>query len=173
MHRRRFGSLGVGCGLLMLVAGCAGPRRWADPHPLPRNVRDKASEMVVLALNFLDVDYVWGGTTAAEGFDCSGFTRFVYREGGGIELPRTSEAQARAPQLAAVRRDALVPGDLIFFDTLGRAHSHVGIHVGEDKFVHAPRTGARVRIETLRSSYWSSRFTAARRAEALLTAVGG
>ncbi len=127
----------------------------------------KANELVLGALHYVDVDYKWGGNSAEEGFDCSGFTRHVYQTLGGVLLPRRSEQQASAPGLLSVAVDDLAPGDLVFFNTLRRSYSHVGIYVGEGRFVHAPRTGARVRVESMRSSYWSSRFDGGRRPERL------
>lgn len=119
--------------------------------------------MVVSAINFLGVRYRYGGTNAEDGFDCSGFTRYVFENSLGLILPRRAEEQARAPGLLTVKRDELEPGDLVFFNTLKRTFSHVGIYVGEGKFIHAPRSGANVRIEDMRFSYWAKRFTGARR----------
>jgi cell wall-associated NlpC family hydrolase len=147
------------------ITGCASVPA-PEPEPSPAVAKARA-DLVLTALNFLDVDYKWGGTSAEEGFDCSGFTRHVYQTVGGIPLPRTAEAQASAPGLRPVPQQHLAPGDLVFFDTLRRAFSHVGIYVGDGRFVHAPRTGAQVRIENMRSSYWASRFSGARRSRQL------
>ncbi len=152
-------------GVLTLLGGCASLPA-PEPEPPPAVAKARA-DLVMTALNFIDVDYKWGGNSAAEGFDCSGFTRHVYQTIGGIPLPRTAESQAAAPGFRTVALHALAPGDLVFFDTLRRAYSHVGIYVGNGRFVHAPRTGAQVRIENMRSSYWSSRFSGARRAQQL------
>jgi len=132
---------------------------------LVRQVRDGATEMVLSAMNFLGVRYVRGGTTAEQGFDCSGFTRYVFENSLGLVLPRRADEQAKKPGLLQVKRGELKPGDLVFFNTLRRAFSHVGIYVGEGKFIHAPRAGAEVRIEDMRTSYWAKRFNGARRAE--------
>jgi cell wall-associated NlpC family hydrolase len=147
-----------------------------DPAPAPPDanapaaerklidrVRDKASEMVMSAMNFLGVPYRRGGTNADEGFDCSGFTRYVFENSLGLVLPRRADEQAKAEGLVSVPRTELKPGDLVFFNTLRRTFSHVGIYVGDGKFIHAPRTGASVRIEDMRGAYWSRRFTGARR----------
>lgn len=130
-------------------------------------VRDTASEMVMTAMNFLGVPYRRGGNSAEEGFDCSGFTRYIFEKSVGLVLPRRADDQASAPGLIAVKREELKPGDLVFFNTLKRTFSHVGIYVGEGKFIHSPRTGAQVRIEDMRVSYWTKRFTGARRPAAL------
>jgi len=130
---------------------------------LVQSVRDKASDLVLSAMNFLGVPYRRGGESA-DGFDCSGFTRHIFELSVGLVLPRRVDEQAVAPGLAKVPRDELKPGDLVFFNTLRRTFSHVGIYVGEGKFIHAPRSGAEVRIEDMRKAYWSKRFTGARRA---------
>ena len=127
-------------------------------------VRDKASDMVITAMNFLGVPYRRGGTTEA-GFDCSGFTRQVFETSLGFALPRRADEQAKAPGLVAVKRAELQPGDLVFFNTLKRTFSHVGIYIGDGKFIHAPRTGGKVRIEDMQQAYWQRRFNGARRAE--------
>ena len=147
--------------LLLAIGGCASTR-WSSPPDSPETERAR-SELVVTALNFVDVDYKWGGNSVEEGFDCSGFTRHVYQTVGGIALPRSAEQQASAPGFRGVALHDLAPGDLVFFDTMSRRFSHVGIYVGDGRFVHAPRTGAQVRIDNMRSSWWASRFTGARR----------
>lgn len=136
-----------------------------EDSPLVQQVRDGATEMVLSAMNFLGVRYVRGGNTAEQGFDCSGFTRYVFENSLGLVLPRRADEQAKNAGLLAVKREELKPGDLVFFNTMRRAFSHVGIYVGEGKFIHAPRAGAEVRIEDMRASYWAKRFNGARRAE--------
>jgi cell wall-associated NlpC family hydrolase len=133
-----------------------------------RQVRDKASDMVLTSMNFLGVPYRRGGNSADEGFDCSGFTRRVFEMSLGLVLPRRADEQASAKGLIDVKRDELKPGDLVFFNTLKRTFSHVGIYVGEGKFIHAPRTGGEVRVEDMRFAYWAKRFTGARRAEPMV-----
>lgn len=129
-----------------------------------RKVSDAASELVLSAMNFLGVRYRRGGTSTEDGFDCSGFTRHVFENSVGLLLPRRADEQARLPGLATVGRDELRPGDLVFFNTMRRTFSHVGIYVGDGKFIHAPKPGASVRIEDMREAYWSKRYTGARRA---------
>jgi cell wall-associated NlpC family hydrolase len=128
-------------------------------------VRIKASDMVITAMNFLGVPYRRGGNSADSGFDCSGFTRQVFETSLGLVLPRRAAEQAKAPGLVAIKRDELQPGDLVFFNTLRRTFSHVGIYVGEGKFIHAPKPGGEVRVEDMRFAYWAKRFTGGRRAE--------
>jgi cell wall-associated NlpC family hydrolase len=95
------------------------------------------------------------------GFDCSGFVGHVFREGLGLVLPRSSKEMSKTGEV--VKREELKPGDLVFFNTMRSAFSHVGIYLGDNQFVHAPRAGGRVRIEDLRDSYWVKRFNGARR----------
>jgi cell wall-associated NlpC family hydrolase len=127
-------------------------------------VRDAASDMVLTAMNFLGVPYRRGGNDSDAGFDCSGFTRHVFEMSLGRVLPRRADEQAQAPGMTSVQRNELKPGDLVFFNTMRRAFSHVGIYIGEGKFIHAPRTGAVVRVEDMRVAYWTKRFNGARRA---------
>lgn len=148
-----------------LVPPAAKAEEGVADSALVRQVRDSATEMVLSAMNFLGVRYVRGGNSAEQGFDCSGFTRHVFENSLGLVLPRRADEQARIAGLLHVKREELRPGDLVFFNTLRRAFSHVGIYVGEGKFIHAPRAGAEVRIEDMRASYWAQRFNGARRAE--------
>ena len=136
-----------------------------EASPLVQQVRDTASDLVMQAMNFLGVPYRRGGNTADQGFDCSGFTRFVFENSIGLVLPRRADQQAQSAGLAAVKREELKPGDLVFFNTMRKAFSHVGIYVGEGKFIHAPRSGGEVRVEDMRQAYWSKRFNGARRAD--------
>ena len=138
---------------------------------LRERVRDGASDMVITAMNFLGVPYRFGGNTADTGFDCSGFTRVIFEMSIGLVLPRRVDDQAGAAGLVEVPRDDLRPGDLVFFNTLRRTFSHVGIYVGEGKFIHSPRTGGAVRVEDMRFAYWSQRFTGGRRATAAVNST--
>jgi len=124
--------------------------------------------VVIAAMSFIDRPYQAGGQSAQTGFDCSGFTRHVFGQTLGIELPRSAEEQAQANALRAVpSRDELQPGDLVFFNTQQRTFSHVGIYLGDGRFIHAPRTGAQIRIERMSGAYWSVRYSGARRASAI------
>jgi cell wall-associated NlpC family hydrolase len=129
-----------------------------------RVVTSKASELVVSAMGFLGVPYKWGGNSFEQGFDCSGFVKALFEQSAGTTLPRRSSEQAAATQ--PIDKSELEPGDLVFFNTLRSAFSHVGIYVGDDKFIHSPRSGAVVRLEDMRLGYWSSRFDGARRVSA-------
>ncbi|RZI69362.1 C40 family peptidase [Variovorax guangxiensis] len=126
-----------------------------------QSVVDRTSDLVVTAIGFLGVPYRRGGNTAESGFDCSGFVRAMYNQTVGHLLPRRAEEQAAATE--KIDRSELKPGDLVFFNTMRRTFSHVGIYVGEGKFIHSPRTGAQVRVEDMNGSYWQRRFDGARR----------
>lgn len=128
-----------------------------------KTVSNKASELVVNAMGFLGVPYKRGGNTAETGFDCSGFVRAMYEQSIGLILPRRAEQQAAATQ--NIDRTDLQPGDLVFFNTMRRAFSHVGIYVGEGKFIHSPKPGAEVRVDSMNMSYWQRRFDGARRVQ--------
>jgi cell wall-associated NlpC family hydrolase len=130
-----------------------------------QHVRDAASELVIVAMNFLGVIYRHGGNSAEQGFDCSGFTRYIFEHSLGLVLPRRAEQQAQHAALHNVAPNELKPGDLVFFNTMKRAFSHVGIYIGEGRFIHSPRAGGEVRIEDMRLAYWAQRFDGARRAE--------
>ncbi|MDP4300455.1 C40 family peptidase [Leptothrix discophora] len=132
---------------------------------LMQQMRGVATDLVVSAMQFLGVPYKRGGTTE-NGFDCSGFTRHVFENSLGLILPRRSRDQAQSPGLLPIRKEELRPGDLVFFNTMRSAFSHVGIYVGDGKFIHAPRTGSKVRVEDMREAYWTKRFNGARRAPA-------
>ena len=125
------------------------------------DVADKTSALVVTAMGLLGVPYRRGGNTAETGFDCSGLVRSIYSQTVGLVLPRRAEQQAAATQ--TIDKKELKPGDLVFFNTMRRAFSHVGIYIGDGKFVHSPRTGEKVRIEDMQASYWQQRFNGARR----------
>ena len=126
-------------------------------------VSDKASELVVTAMGFLGVPYKRGGNSFEHGLDCSGFVRLIYEQTAGLLLPRRSAEQAAAT--TPIESSELQPGDLVFFNTLKATFSHVGIYVGDHKFIHAPRSGAVVRVEDMRVAYWQQRFDGARRVD--------
>ncbi|HEY9278434.1 MAG TPA: C40 family peptidase [Eoetvoesiella sp.] len=113
------------------------------------------------ALNFLGTKYKLGGETPYTGFDCSGLVTYAAEKSLGLKLPRTSAEIAREGK--SVKLTDLKKGDLVFFNTLGRRYSHVGIYLGNKKFVHAPRTGAVVRVESMDIAYWKKRYNGARR----------
>jgi hypothetical protein len=125
------------------------------------SVGERASALVLNAMGFLGVPYKLGGSTVETGFDCSGFVRAVFEQSVGKVLPRRAEEQAAVAE--QIDRSELKPGDLVFFNTMKRAFSHVGIYVGDGKFIHSPRSGSHVRVEDMRQAYWQTRFNGARR----------
>jgi cell wall-associated NlpC family hydrolase len=135
------------------------------PPPLQVSFVDRATataqDAIDQAMDLLGIRYRRGGTSPEAGFDCSGFVTHVFREGLGLMLPRSSREMSKSGEV--ISRDELRPGDLVFFNTMRKTFSHVGIYLGDNQFVHAPRTGGRVRIEDLRESYWMKRFNGARR----------
>ncbi|WP_372828066.1 C40 family peptidase [Polaromonas sp.] len=128
-----------------------------------QSVGNKASELVITAMGFLGVPYRRGGNSAETGFDCSGFVRAIYEQTAGLVLPRRAEQQAAATE--NIDKKDLQPGDLVFFNTLRRTFSHVGIYVGDGKFIHSPKPGAEVRVESMGVAYWAHRFDGARRVQ--------
>jgi cell wall-associated NlpC family hydrolase len=148
------------CGLL---AACAGipPAPSATVATHDPALRAQRAEALLQALMTLGVDYRNGGSSPATGFDCSGLVAHVFREAWGLRLPRTAHEQSATG--IPVSLSELQAGDLVFYDTLGRPYSHVGIYLGDGKFVHAPKSGAQVRVENLRNGYWTKRFNGARR----------
>ena len=124
----------------------------------------EVQEMLDTALSYLGVPYRLGGASPRTGFDCSGLVSHVFRQTFGLSLPRTAREIARNG--AAVARGELLPGDLVFFNTRGFSNSHVGIYLGDSKFVHAPNARGRVRIDDMDNTYYRTRFNGARRMSA-------
>ncbi|KLD74518.1 C40 family peptidase [Xanthomonas hyacinthi] len=123
---------------------------------------DKVQSVLKRAMALLGTPYRWGGEDT-EGFDCSGLVGYVFRTALGIELPRVSREMAHEANAELIKdRDALAPGDLVFFGRKGRV-DHVGLYVGEGRFLHAPSRGKDVRVDTLTSGYWGEKFVQARR----------
>jgi cell wall-associated NlpC family hydrolase len=128
-----------------------------------QHVAERTTDLISTAVGLLGIPYLRGGNSAESGFDCSGFVRHIYKETIGLVLPRSADQQAHATQ--KIDKSELKPGDLVFFNTMKRTFSHVGIYLGEGKFIHSPRTGASVRIEDMRIPYWNVRFDGARRVQ--------
>lgn len=112
-------------------------------------------------MSFIGIRYRRGGTEPTTGFDCSGFVGHVFRESVGLVLPRTAKEISKEGD--AVKKDELKPGDLVFFNTMRRTFSHVGIYLGGGLFVHSPRVGGAVRVEDMSDKYWVKRYNGARR----------
>jgi hypothetical protein len=131
------------------------------PRSRLQKFSDRASELAMHAMGLIGIRYKYGGDTPESGLDCSGLVRLVFQEAWGLSLPRKSEEISRVGQ--RIDADELQPGDLVFFNTLRRSFSHVGIYLGDSKFVHAPSSGGQVRIESMDVNYWKKRFNGARR----------
>lgn len=155
--------------LSLILAGCAGqPTRLPEAETEPAaaavpviNATDKASSVALQALAYLGTPYRTGGLSPQSGFDCSGLVAYVYREGAGLALPRNTFELSHLGQ--PIQPAALRAGDLVFYNTQRREYSHVGIYLGEDRFIHAPSSGGEVRVENLRADYWMRRYSGARR----------
>lgn len=133
----------------------------AIPTPTPAESDGRIKTLLQKALALLGTPYRWGGTDPDKGFDCSGLVGYVFRNALGIELPRVSRDMARNGELITDRAK-LAAGDLVFFGRRGRVN-HVGIYVGEGRFVHAPRRGRDVTVSSMDTGYWSGKFMQARR----------
>lgn len=120
-----------------------------------------AQDVILQGLKLVGVRYRFGGNDEDSGLDCSGFVRLVFKDTLGRSLPRTAREMSEVGQ--KIDSSQLKPGDLVFFNTMRRAFSHVGIYLGDNHFLHAPRTGAEVRIENMEDSYWMNRYNGARR----------
>lgn len=121
----------------------------------------RATELAMTAMTLIGAHYKYGGNSPETGIDCSGLVRYVFKEAWGATLPRTSLELSRAGE--EVSRDELQPGDLVFYNTMRRNYSHVGIYLGDNKFIHAPSSGKKVRIDNMELAYWKKRFNGARR----------
>ncbi|MFM0733788.1 NlpC/P60 family protein [Paraburkholderia sediminicola] len=121
-------------------------------------------EISIQAMSLVGIPYRWGGNTPDSGFDCSGLVRYVVSRAASVNLPRTTADMSGRGE--SIEPDEIAPGDLIFFNTTGRAHSHVGIYVGKLRFVNAPSTGGTVRLDYLTNPYWAKRFDGIRRVAA-------
>jgi cell wall-associated NlpC family hydrolase len=145
---------------LVAMVGCA-----TLPPELPAQdtgpMSEQRAEALLQTLLMLGVDYRYGGKSPQTGFDCSGLVAHVFREAYGIELPHNARAQSEMGMRVSLSE--LRAGDLVFYNTLNRPFSHVGIYLGDGRFVHAPKTGAQVRVEPIRGNYWMRRFDGARR----------
>lgn len=157
----------LGFGLLALTttitSAYAAEDKTQKPHEPTLFARYGANayDMALRAFSFIDIRYRFGGNSPETGFDCSGLVGRVVHDTLGVKLPRTARDMSQIGQ--PVKKEDLKPGDLVFFNTLRRAFSHVGIYLGENRFVHAPSSGGGVRIDDMQHQYWVGRFNGARR----------
>jgi cell wall-associated NlpC family hydrolase len=128
---------------------------------MTERVTSRASDLAVEAMSTIGIKYRYGGNTPESGLDCSGLVRYVFKEAWGTDLPRTAAEISRVGE--KIDKFDLQPGDLVFYNTLRRGFSHVGIYLGDSKFIHSPSTGGEVRIENMNVAYWKKRFNGARR----------
>lgn len=142
--------------VVVLLTGCTGN----NPPVLSPRASGQGLEVTLFAMGLLDVGYQFGGKNPEAGLDCSGMVRYVYREAVGIDLPHNAAAIAKRAR--PIRDAELRSGDLVFFNTLGYAFSHVGIYIGDGKFIHAPSSKGRVRIVAMSNPYFSARYLGAR-----------
>lgn len=170
--RRFFSSAAATLTLFATLSGCGGgkaSRPAPSPAPsvtpvwpsvAPANPQ-MANAVLMRAIGLVGTPYLYGGNTPESGFDCSGLVTYVYREMVDLKLPRTSRELA-AVQGPKIDPQRLATGDLVFFGSGGNV-SHVGIYVGEGRFVHAPSTGGTVRLDSLSGHYWKDHYTGAKR----------
>lgn len=143
--------------LLLFCSACA-----TVPQPYRGEYQSTDSRDVVgYAKSLIGTPYRYGGDSPQTGFDCSGFVRHVYRHSEGVTLPHNAREISRVG--APIQASELRPGDLVFYNTLHRAYSHVGIYLGNRRFVHAPSSGKHVEIVDMNMDYWQSHYNGARR----------
>ena len=150
------------------VASCTPALATDNPFPESstaftkiQEIRQRASDLTMKAMDFMGIRYKRGGNTPENGLDCSGFVRLVFKDAVGENLPRTAAEISRVGE--NVDQKDLQPGDLVFYNTLKRGFSHVGIYLGDNKFIHSPSAGGQVRVESMDLAYWKKRFNGARR----------
>jgi cell wall-associated NlpC family hydrolase len=131
----------------------------------------RIAEIAMYAMSVVDVRYRYGGNSPETGLDCSGLVKYVFKEVLNVDLPRTAAGLSKVGE--GVDVEDLQPGDLVFYNTRRRKFSHVGIYLGDDKFIHAPSRGNFVRVENMRTAYWDSRFNGARRLPAVADLIEG
>ena len=156
----------IACRLLLilplLLAGCGGapPQSGIGESIRSASGREKANEVVLFSLGLLNIGYRFGGKNPEAGLDCSGMVSYVFKESANLSLQGSAAdiaKRGRAVDIAYIQ-----PGDLVFFNTLNRPHSHVGIYIGEGRFIHAPSSKGKVRIDSLASGWFAQRFEEAR-----------
>jgi cell wall-associated NlpC family hydrolase len=150
---------------LLLLSACGTTRHdtpvQAAVYTAPQDDEARMSNLAIYAMSLYDTPYQYGGKSRVNGFDCSGFVQFVFQNSLGLQLPRTSAEMSRVGMPLDARQ--LKPGDLVFFNTTHSSNSHVGIFIGENRFVHSPKTGKAIMITNLNEKYWHARYNGARR----------
>jgi cell wall-associated NlpC family hydrolase len=136
-------------------------QRLSDEPSLFERYTNSAQDLILKGLELVGINYRRGGTDPDNGLDCSGFVQIVFKDAVGMLLPRTAREQSEMGNI--VDRNELKAGDLVFFNTMRRTFSHVGIYLGDNRFLHAPRAGAEIRVEDMSQGYWVKRYNGARR----------
>lgn len=153
---------------ILVLTGCAGPQKDADlgaltssylRHPVAIDPQQR-QEVIMTALGLLDSEYSYGGNHPSQGFDCSGLVAYVFDAATAHKLPHNSAQIASISR--PVSKNQLKPGDFVFFNTLNRPNSHMGIYLGDGQFINAPSSGGRVRIDSLSNPWFATRYTSAR-----------
>ncbi|MDZ7656130.1 MAG: C40 family peptidase [Sulfurimicrobium sp.] len=155
--------------VIFLTASSALAQEGSEIAPAPESTTSTletrhlagVTDMLNYAMNLIGVNYKYGGNQPATGFDCSGYVSHVFRQMAGLSLPHNALAMSRVGK--KISPDELKPGDLVFFNTLKRSFSHVGIYVGNNRFIHAPSSGGGVEVASMQEKYWVQRFNGARR----------
>lgn len=148
-------------GSCSILTACASLPRFSSLPDFDKEVSAGLEDISIAAIGLVGIPYRYGGNTPKSGFDCSGLIGYVYKNAANKQMPRTTDEIGKVGQSLGNATPA--PGDLVFFNTQGGPHSHVGIYVGKGRFVHAPSKGGTVRLEKITSPYWSNRYTEARR----------
>ncbi|MBS4097633.1 MAG: C40 family peptidase [Sulfuricella sp.] len=159
-------------GLTLGLAACSStPPREAVPSqaaslppaptlPSQPPAEHPGKEVVMYALGLMEIDYRFGGKNPEQGLDCSGMVRYIYRNAAGLDLPHNASKMAGIGK--AIEPASLAPGDLVFFNTTGKRFSHVGIYLGDARFIHAPSTNGKIKISSFKTGYYAKRLEAAR-----------
>ena len=180
ISRRLCAALAVACAATASAPVAAAPKSGPQTASLSAAARASATDaatkvwqgaqdVALFALGMIGVDYRFGGETPARGLDCSGLIRYVFQEVTGVTLPRTSREMSRLGEKVAIAD--LAPGDLVFFNTRRFSFSHVGLYLGDNRFIHAPSTGGEVEVSTLTQAYWQRHFDGARRLVGVLPSL--
>lgn len=147
--------------LLLLVAGCGTLTK--PPVPVAETSRladPRSHEVALFALGLVDTGYRFGGKNPEAGLDCSGMVSYVFENAAGLRLSGSAAELARLGR--PVNGEGLRPGDLVFFNTRNKPRSHVGIYIGDGRFIHAPNTNGKVRTDSLTTGWFATRFEEAR-----------
>lgn len=166
LHRSRralaAGLAVAACSILLVQPAVANEETRRDQIGFLERYTNTAQDLILKGLEMVGVVYRRGGTDPDDGLDCSGFVQLVFKDAIGLVLPRTSREMSEVGTRIESKQE-LKPGDLVFFNTMRRAFSHVGIYLGEGRFLHSPRPGGEVRVEDMGSSYWVKRYNGGRR----------